>query len=310
MNRREFLKWSVSSLIGVLVVSSLGKKLVWPESPPTKKTVPPSAFPQLSVATGGTPQQRVEAAIAALGGINRFVRPGNRVVIKPNIAWFRTPLEAANTDPEVVAAVINVCRKAGAKRVVVLDHACSNYLMSYRQSGIEEAANRAGAEVLPADQVKHYRQIDIPGAKVMRSAQVLNEVLDCDVFINLPVVKVHGGTMVSLSMKNLMGVVWDRGFMHRTDLHQTIADLSLAVKPNLILMDATRILTTNGPTGPGNVETLNQLIASVDPVAADAYCAKMLGLDPEKVPHIRSAHQMGLGEINVQPSQVKNVRLT
>jgi len=309
MNRREFLKWSVFSLVGALIVSSLGKRMAWPELPPQKKTVPPKSPPRMSVVTGGTPQQRVEAAIAALGGISRFIRPGSRVVVKPNIAWSRTPQEAANTDPEVVAAVVGLCRQAGARRVVVLDHTCSNYLMSYRQSGIEAAAKQAGAEVLPADQIKYYRQVNIPEAKILRSPMILNEVLDCDVLINLPVVKVHGSTMVTLSMKNLMGVVWDRGMMHSTDLHQTIVDLSLAVKPKLILLDATRILTSNGPTGPGNVQTLNQLVAATDPVAADAYGAKILGFAPEKISHILIAHQMGLGEIDLQALRVKNVKL-
>lgn len=298
MTRREFLKWSASSLAAALVWGALGKKTAWPELPP-----------DLSVATGGTAQQRVEAAIKTMGGINRFVRPGNRIVVKPNIAWSRTPQEGANTDPEIVAAVVGLCRQAGARKVIVIDHTCSNYLISYRQSGIEAAASRAGAEVLPADQVKYYRQVNVPGAKILRSPMILNEVLDCDALINLPVVKVHGGSMVTLSMKNLMGVVWDRGEMHSTDLHQTIADLSLAVKPKLILLDATRILTSNGPTGPGNVQTLNQFIAATDPVAADAYGAKVLGFAPEKIPHIQIAHQMGLGEIDLLSLRVKNVKL-
>ena len=298
MTRREFLKWSASSLVAALVWGTLGRKTAWPELPP-----------HLSVVTGGTAQQRVEAAIKALGGINRFVRPGNRVVVKPNIGWAITPQQGANTDPEVVAAVVGLCRKAGARQVVVIDHTCSNYLMYYRQSGIEAAAKQAGAEVRPADQVKYYRQVNIPGAKILRSPLVLNEILDCDVLINLPVVKVHGGPTVTLSMKNLMGVVWDRGMIHSTDLNQTIADLSLAVKPKLILLDATRILTSNGPTGPGNVQTLNQLVAATDPVAADAYGAKILGFAPEKISHILIAHQMGLGEIYLQSLRVKNVKL-
>ena len=298
MTRRDFLKWSASSLAAVMVWGALGRKAAWPELPP-----------HLSVVTGGTAQQRVEAAIKALGGINRFVRPGNRVVVKPNIGWARTPQQGANTDPEVVAAVVSLCRKAGARQVVVIDHTCSNYRMSYQQSGIEAAAKQAGAEVRPADQVKYYRQVNIPKAKILRSPMILNEILDCDVLINLPVVKVHGGPTVTLSMKNLKGVVWDRGIMHSTDLNQTIADLSLAVKPKLILLDATRILTSNGPTGPGNVQTLNQLVAATDPVAADAYGAKILGFAPEKISHILIAHQMGLGEIDLQALRVKNVKL-
>ncbi len=299
MNRREFLKWSASSLAAALVWGAFGKKTAWPELPP-----------HLSVVAGGTARERVEAAVNGLGGINRFVRSGNRVVVKPNIAWARTPQEGANTDPEIVAAVVGLCRQAGARRVVVIDHTCSNYRMSYQQSGIEAAAGRAGAEVLPADQVKYYREINIPQAKILRSPMVLNEILDCDVLINLPAVKVHGGAMVTLSMKNLMGVVWDRGLMHSTNLHQTIADLSLAVKPKLILLDATRILTSNGPAGPGNVQTLNQIVAATDPVAADAYGAKILGFAPEKISHILLAHQMGLGEIDLQSLRVKNVKLS
>ncbi|MFH1903513.1 MAG: DUF362 domain-containing protein [Candidatus Omnitrophota bacterium] len=298
MNRREFLKWSASSLAAALVWGALGKKTAWPELPP-----------HLSVVTGGTAQPRVEAAIKALGGINRFVQPGNRVVVKPNIAWARTPQEGANTDPEVVAAVVGLCRQAGARQVIVIDHTCNNYRMSYQQSGIEAAAKQAGAEVRPADQIKYYRQVNIPEAKILHSPMILNEILDCDVLINLPVVKVHGGAMVTLSMKNLMGVVWDRGIMHSTNLHQAIVDLSLAVKPKLILLDATRIMTSNGPAGPGNIETLNQLVAATDPVAADAYGAKILGFAPENIPHIKIAHQMRLGEIDLQSLRVKNVKL-
>ena len=213
MNRREFLQWSASSLAAALVWGAFGKKTAWPELPP-----------HLSVVTGGTAQQRVETAIKTLGGINRFVKPGNRVVVKPNIAWSRTPQEGANTDPEIVAAVVGLCRQAGARQVIVIDHTCSNYRISYQQSDIEAAAKQAGAKVLPADQVKYYRQVNIPEAKILRSPLILNEILDCDVLINLPIVKVHGGSMVTLSMKNLMGVVWDRGIMHSTDLHQTIAE--------------------------------------------------------------------------------------
>ena len=299
MNRREFLKWSASSLAAALVWGVFGKKAAWPQ---------PTA--ELAVVTGGTARERVEAAVRAMGGINRFVRPGNRVVVKPNIAWARTPEQGANTDPEVVAAVVNLCRQAGARQVVVIDHTCSNYRMSYQQSGIEAAARQAGAQVLPADQEKYYRQVNVPEARILRSPLILNEVLDCDVLINLPVVKVHGGADVTLAMKNLMGVVWDRGAMHSTNLHQTIADLNFAVKPKLVLLDATRILTSNGPAGPGNVRTLNQIVAATDTVAADAYGAKILGFSPEKIPHIRLAHQMGLGEMDLQSVRINNIKLS
>ncbi|OPZ89826.1 MAG: hypothetical protein BWY73_01435 [candidate division TA06 bacterium ADurb.Bin417] len=299
MNRRDFLKLSSVSLAGAFLMGLFGRRKAWSAGP----------VPDLVEVTGGTPRERVAAAFKALGGIKKFVPTGSTVVVKPNIAWARNPEQGADTGPQIVAEVVTACRQAGAKRVVVMDHTCDKAQLTYPQSGIEAAARAAGAEVLHADQKDAYREVAIPKGKALTSALVLKEVLDCDVLINLPVVKVHGSSRVTLGMKNWMGVVWDRGALHRSDLHQAIVDISTVVKPRLVLLDATRILTSRGPKGPGDLTVLNQLVAGTDPVAADAYGARILGFNPQEIGHIRLAGEAGLGKSNLDALKVQKIKL-
>ena len=257
--------------------------------------------PDLAVAKGGSPADMVAAALEPYGGIGSFVKRGQTVVVKPNIGWARTPEQAANTNPEVVAALVRQCRQAGAKTVTVLDHTCDKPSSTvYDLSGIKAAAEGAGAEVFAPDRRDDYAEVEVPKGELLDIERVVKRVLDAEVLINVPIVKVHSATGVTVSMKNLMGVIWNRQAWHASiDLEQCIAEFSSAVQPTLIVLDATHALTTNGPKGPGKVVKFGEVIAGVDPVAVDAYGARLLGKQPGEIGHIVKAHKLGLGEMDL-----------
>jgi len=265
-----------------------------------------AAGPILSVASKGSPEALVKKAIDGLGGIGKFVKRGNSVVIKPNLAWARSPEQAANTNPRIITALIQLCRQAGAGRITVLDHSCDNSTAAFNQSGAKEACSKAGVRLVSADKPYMYRRISIPKGKILKSDQCVKEVLDADVFINVPIAKVHSSTGITGSMKNLMGVTLNRQAWHNSeDLEQCIADYSSAVKPDLIVLDAVRVLLTRGPKGPGETKDIGKVAACTDPVAVDAFAAGLLGRDPKSVPHIRYAASLGLGQIDLSKVSVK-----
>jgi len=246
-------------------------------------------------------------ALTALGGMQKLVSRGDRVVIKPNISWNRAPEFAANTNPYLVAALVNLCLDAGASRVRVMDHTCSNNPKpSYQISGIEEAARRSGAEIAYVDGSR-FREIPIPGGKVLKSwafndAFVLED--EVDVLINVPIAKHHSTSHLTMALKNTFGMVgWDRGRLHK-DIHPKIADLNRVVKVDLTVLDAYRTLRHHGPTGgrlddvDNSAEGARRIIVSTDPVAVDSYGATLFGLRGEDVGFIKEAHEAGLGEIN------------
>lgn len=259
----------------------------------------------LAVASGEDPAKNVRAAVDALGGIEKLVRKGDFVVIKPNIAWNRPPEMAATTNPKVVAELVKMCREAGAGRVLVVDHIIDRPAEAVLGlTGIGEAAANAGAEVATAPNESDYRSIEIPKGRVLKSDTCIKDILKADVFINAPIAKVHGSSKLTLGMKNLMGCNWDRQSWHQSDLAQCIADYSTAVRPDLVILDANRILTSNGPKGPGQTRDVRKVIAGVDPVAVDAYGATLFGMKPAEVPYIRTAAEMGVGEIDLTKVKV------
>jgi len=209
--------------------------------------------PVVVVAEKDKPAELVRKAIKALGGMSRFVKKGNRVLIKPNIAFARPPEGAANTNPEVVAELVQLCFEAGAKEVIVLDYTLDPARITYEMSGIAKAAEAKGARVVYVSP-RDFVPIEVPKGKILSAydVRVLKQVLDADVFINVPIAKTHGSARLTLGMKNLMGIIQDRGAWHRSgDLHQCIADFVTAVKPHLTVIDAIRILASGGPKGPG-----------------------------------------------------------
>ena len=265
--------------------------------------------PVIAVASKRDPAGLVRAAMEALGGIGKFVRPGAKVLVKPNIAWACRPEQAATTNPEVVAEIVRLCRKAGAREVKVTDHGLDRpEALVLGITGIQEAAERAGAQVRPALSPAEFERVTLRRGKALKSADVLRDVLRADVFINVPIAKVHNSTELTLGCKNLMGTVWDRGAWHSSpSLDQAIADYAAEIRPHLVVLDAVRLLLTNGPKGPGRVEERGMVIAGADPLAVDAYGATLFARRPEEIAHLRLAHEMGVGEINLKRVTVKHV---
>jgi uncharacterized protein (DUF362 family) len=263
-------------------------------------------LPHIAIVQGGEPRALVQRALEDLGGIRRFIGRQDVVVLKPNIAWDRTPEQAANTNPEVVAEVVRQCWQAGAKRVIVTDASCNEPRRCFHRSGIQAAARAAGAEVLLPDP-ELYTEVDLGGV-VLKSWPVFTPFLEADKIINLPIAKHHGLVGVTLGMKNWYGILGGQRNRLHQQIHQSLADLANFMLPTVTLMDCYRILLRNGPTG-GNLEDVvlkKTLVASTDPVALDAYVAKAWwDLDPDHLPYLQMAAALGLGSVDFEKLQVK-----
>jgi len=207
-------------------------------------------------AISGDPVAATKKALEALGGISRFVKKGQRVVLKPNMSFTRTPEFGATTHPQVVATVAQACVEAGAQQVLVLDHTLHRAELCLERTGIREACKDIpGVHVLALQERKFFREIKIPQGKVLERVEVMKEVLDSPVLINIPVAKSHSATGVSMGIKGLMGLIWEREIFHsQVNMNQALADLATVIKPQLTILDATRALTSGGPGGPGEVE--------------------------------------------------------
>jgi len=265
-----------------------------------------SQFPHLVVAQGGEPRELVQRALEELGGIGRFVSRQDVVVLKPNIAWDRTPEQAANTNPELVAEVVRQCRQAGAKRVIVTDVSCNEPRRCFQRSGIQAAARQEGAEVILPDP-ELFREVEVGGV-VLKSWPVFTPFLEADKIFNLPIAKHHVLTGATLGMKNWYGILGgERNRLHQ-QIHQSLVDLANFMLPTVTLLDCYRILLRNGPTG-GNLEDValkKTLIAGTDPVAIDAYAAKAFwDLNPEQMPYLQMAAARGLGTVDFDKLPVK-----
>lgn len=303
MNRREFLKLQMTGALAT-VVGATG--LIRPDWSLAE------ALPDIGVAKGG-PAAATRAAVELLGGMGRFVKKGNNVVIKPNMSFSVRPEQASNTHPEVVRALVTMCREAGAARVLVLDNPLSSAERCLELSGIRAACDTVEKGIVHmVTDASLYKEVSIPAGEVHKKNEVMKDVLAADVLIAAPVAKSHSGAGVSLSMKGMMGLVLDRGDMHRAGLHKSIVDLASLLKPQLAVIDATRVLSSGGPGGPGKVLKGDMVIASTDMVAADAYTVAQFEwygrkYGPQQVPHIAEAHKRGLGRMDVENLNIKTV---
>ena len=260
-----------------------------------------------SQAPTATPEQLVQRAVDALGGMKKFVSRGDVVVVKPNIGWDRMPIHAANTNPDVVAAVVKLAFDAGAKKVVVADGSCNDPNRCFQRSGIWRAAYDVGAEiVLP--QEHRYRSMRLKG-DVLDEWPVFTTLVDADKVINVPIAKHHNLAKFTAAMKNWYGVLGGR----RNRLHQnidiSIADLATFMRPTLVVMDAWRVLMRNGPQG-GNIDDardMHTVVATVDQVAADAFGCTLIGQKRENVPYLAMGEQRGLGTMRWENLRVKEV---
>jgi uncharacterized protein (DUF362 family) len=275
---------------------------------PTNTPVP---LPDVVVARGGGPEELVRRAIAALGGMEKFVPKGANVVVKPNICVaYHTYEYAATTNPWVVGTLVKMCYQAGAASVKVMDYPFGGtQQQAYEISGIKEQVEAAGGEMVNMLSYK-YVQTNIPNAVVLKKTAVYDDILNTDVLINVPIAKQHSAARLTLGMKNLMGVIQNRQVLH-TNLGQCIADLNALIRPQLTVVDAVRILTANGPTGGdlGDVKKLDTIIASPDIVAADSYAASLFGMKPEDLEYIVAGTAMGLGRSDLQNLTIQDISL-
>ena len=307
MDRRDFLKSAAVTGAALTVMGGLpGARVFAAESDSAREA------PLLVAVTNGEPEALLDAALKELGGLEQFVPPGKTVVIKPNIGWHQPPEMAADTNPELVGALVKRCLNAGAGKVYVFDHTCDkDWRGCYRVSGIEEAVEKAGGEMVCGNDKSDYREVEVPRGKVLKKALMHRLILDADVFINVPVLKNHGGAKLTASMKNLMGIVWDRQEFHQLGVQQAIADWLTVRRPDLNILDAYRAMQTGGPRGNkgSRILPLRSLLASRDMVALDVAGAKMLNIDPAVATHIAAAEALGLGTADLSRVNIKRIRL-
>lgn len=304
MERREFLKRSAALAAGATVsMSSLSG--IFASSLISAKPY------DLVAVKGGTPDVMFDRAIASMGGMKNFVKKGQTVCVKPNIGWDSTPELAANTNPLLVKQIIKHCFDAGAKDVHVFDHTCDNWRRCYSNSGIERNVKDAGGKIVSGASESYYQDVDVKSGKILKNTKVHEVLLNADVFINVPVLKEHGGGRLTVGMKNLMGVVWDRGYWHRNNLHQCIADFSSYRKPDLVVVDAYNVMLQNGPRGGSlsDLANMKSLLLSTDIVAADTAAARLFGMNPENIPYIKYAEEMKLGSMDLSSLKINRIKL-
>lgn len=293
LDRRTFVKATLAAVAAgsVPVLDLLSLPALAAEAPP------------LAVRRGQDIPRLVRDTLGALGGMAKFVKPGSVVVVKPNIGWDRTVELAANTHPEVVRALVELCLEAGAKQVRLFDRTCNDPRRCYTQSGIAAAVATVKSDRVELEHMdpRAYREVAIKGGKAFPTWEFYQPALEADVFINVPIAKHHSISRLTLGMKNLMGVIGgSRGKLH-TDIAEALADINSVLPSDLTVIDATRILVANGPQGgrTEDVRRLDTLIASPDLVAADAYAATLFDLKPEEIPSIVAGARRGLGVMDL-----------
>jgi uncharacterized protein (DUF362 family) len=311
MNRRQFFRKGLYAGVAAGAALSLGdpEKLFASVPPPPPG---PQAPYDLVAVKGGDPATMFSKGIESLGGMGAFVMKGQTVVVKPNIGWDVPPERAGNTNPALVKQIVLMCYAAGAKTVYVFDNTCDNWVKCYQNSGIDKAVKDAGGKMVPGNTEGNYQEVEVKAGKKLKMAKVHELILSSDVFINVPILKSHSSAQITASMKNLMGVVWDRGYWHRNDLHQCISDYVPVRKPDLNVVDAYRVMMKRGPRGVSveDVEIKDSLILSRDIVAADAASAKLFGVEPATIPYIKIADQAKLGVMDLTKLSINRIKLS
>lgn len=303
ITRREFFKISAGAAVGVALLprflSSTEAKEI--------------TGPVIGVARGEK-TKLVKAALDAIGGIDKFIKQGDRVCIKPNISFAANVDCGATTTPEITKQVVELCLDAGASKVIILDHTIQNPQLCVEKSKIEEALiDKKKVSLLTLIKERQFTEIEIPQGKELKSIKIAKAIQSADKLINLPTAKSHSATGVSLGIKNLMGLIWNRGHLHRVNLDKAIAELATVIKPDLTIVDATRALTEGGPGGPGKTVVLNKVIAGTDIVAVDSYTVGITqwykrSFTGTSVKSIVAAFELRLGEINTAKMTIKQVK--
>lgn len=308
MKRRDFISKGIGAGLlagGAATLGPVGRAFAQGGSSPQETY-------DLVAVKGGEADKMFDLAMEAIGGMQKYVKTGQTVVVKPNIGWDVGPNRAGNTNPQLVKRIIEHCYDAGAKQVYLFDNTCDNWNKCYENSGIETVAKDAGAQMVPGHTEKYYHEVPVTKGKRLTTTKVHELILESDVFINVPVLKSHSSTRVTVAMKNLMGVVWDRGYWHKNDLHQCIADyVSFYRKPDLNIVDAYRVMMKNGPRGVSveDIAIMKNLLVSEDIVAIDAAATKIFGIEPEEIGYIKIADEMGLGTMDLKNLNIKRIKV-
>lgn len=307
MKRREFIKNSTGAGLAVASTLALGNLNYLFAG---NGSLMVNSYGLVAI-KGGAPDVMFDRAIAALGGMKNYVKQGQKVVINPNIGWNVIPERGGNTNPKLVRRIIEHCLKAGAKQVYVFDNTCDTWNECYKTSGIQRAVKDAGGKMVPGNTESYYHQVNIPKGKKLKTAKVHELILESDVYLNVPILKSHGSTRLTIAMKNMMGIVWDRRYWHDNDLHQCIADFCTYKKPDLNIVDAYYVMKQHGPRGVSIADVVkmkSQLLAK-DIVAVDAAATKLLSLQPENISYINKAHTMKIGNKNLEKLSIKKIKL-
>lgn len=295
MDRRKFIQQ--------VMLYGAGLTLAVPKFSLHEAIAAPITPPNISVVNGQDYRLLAKKSVELLGGMAQFVKSGDKVVIKPNIGWDRSPEQGANTHPEVVKGLVEMVLDAGAGKVLIFDHTCNEKRRCYANSGMSDMVKNLGSRKVKLEHIdqRKFIPVDIKRGKSLTNWDIYKEALLADAYINVPVAKHHGLSGLTLGLKNSMGVIGgNRGRLHH-DLGQKLADLATVVAPTLTVIDATRILLRNGPQGgrTSDVKQTHEIIASVDPVAADAYATTLFGLNPQDIDSTVAAHKMGLGQMDL-----------
>ena len=304
MDRRKFLKYQA---LGALWVTTVGTVIA-----PKKGLA--DMVPDIAVAKGSV-ANATRAAVEMLGGIKQFVKPGDKVVIKPNMSFASSPRYGSNTHPKAVRELVVLCKEAGASKISVLDHTLAPPEMCLNRSGIKRACDAIEKGIVrSANDYELYQEVPVKDGITMSKTRVLKDVLEADVLIAAPAAKSHSSTVVSLSMKGMMGLIWDRRSMHWQGLDEGIVDICSVLKADLTVVDGSKVLSTNGPRGPGKVLNAGTIIASKDMVAADAYTVALFEWwgsrkKPEEIAHIQQAHNRKLGRMDIKNLSIKRVEV-
>ncbi|MDI6786453.1 MAG: DUF362 domain-containing protein [bacterium] len=301
INRREFIKKTAKYTATIYATISNPLSLMAFTAQDREKKEP-----ILIVAKNSYPADLVKNAIKVMGGMSRFVKRGDMVVLKPNFSFDNPPEYASTTHPDLIYEVISMCYKAGARKVKVIDRTCYARNRCLEISGIRKAVEEANGEITYLSS-KRFIEVKLHRAKDLEKISIYKDVLTADCLINMPIAKHHAITELTLGIKNWMGVIGgDRGRLIHPNIHQKLADICTVLKPNLVIMDATRILLRNGPSGGDlkDVKNLRTIVVGTDQVAVDSYATTFFGKIGREIEYIKNAYLMGLGEIDIKKMRI------
>ncbi|MDR2937032.1 MAG: DUF362 domain-containing protein, partial [Rikenellaceae bacterium] len=265
----------------------------------------------------GEPVAMLNRMLTEMGGMAKFVKKGQKVVIKPNIGFDKGPQTGSNTNPQLIGALVKQCKDAGASEILVFDHTLNDWRNCYQNSGIEKEVVDNGGKMVPGNDESFYVDVQLPRGVKLKNTKIHRDLIDCDVWFNVPALKNHGGAKMTAAMKNYLGIVWDRRIFHSNDLQQCIADINTwSKKPALHIVDAYRVVKTNGPGGktPEDVTVAKALFASADPVAVDTAAAKFfIQMRPDislaDIAHIKNGENLKLGTMDIDKVKVSRISM-